>query len=168
MDAPARLRRLPTWLLSQAAIAGDRRVNEALGQEGVRKYHFRVLIALSEEGPLSQADLGRRLHIDRSDMAAVVGELERAGYVERASDSSDARAKLVRYSARGRRLMQDVAEVNAELWQELAESFGAAELERLAATIGALHRELVGPDAPLLLEPRTAKRPPRKTLRRRR
>ena len=76
MDAPARLRRLPTWLLSQAALAGDRRVNEALAAEGVRKYHFRVLVALSEHGPLSQADLGRRLHIDRSDMVAVVGELE--------------------------------------------------------------------------------------------
>jgi hypothetical protein len=78
---------------------------------------------------------------------------------------SDARAKLVRYSARGRRLMQDVAEVDAELWRELARSFGAAELGRLAATVGALHRELVGPDAPLLLEPRVAKRPRRKALR---
>jgi hypothetical protein len=56
--------------------------------------------------------------------------------------------------------MRDVAEVNAELWSELAESFGAAQLERLATTIGALHRELVGPDAALLLEPRVAPRGP--------
>ena len=67
----------------------------------------------------------------------------------------------MRYSARGRRLMQDVVQVNAELWGELAESFGEAQLERLAATIGALHRELVGPDAALLLEPRVAPRPKR-------
>jgi hypothetical protein len=58
--------------------------------------------------------------------------------------------------------------VNAELRRDLARAFGAAELERLATTIGALHRELVGPDAPLLLEPRVTKRPPRKTLRKRR
>src|SRR4051794_23727255 len=69
MDAPARLRTKPSWLLSQAALAGDRLVSEALAAEGVRKYHFRVLIALADDGPLSQADLGRRLGIDRSDMA---------------------------------------------------------------------------------------------------
>src|SRR5262245_41690287 len=101
MDAPARLRRLPTWLLSQAALAGDRRVNEELAGEGARKYHFRVLIALSEHGPLSQADLGRRLHIDRSDMVAVVGDLEQVGYVERTRDPDDRRRNVVTLTGDG-------------------------------------------------------------------
>ena len=92
---PPACARLPTWLLSQAALAGDRRVNEALAAEGVRKYHFRVLVALSEHGPLSQADLGRRLHIDRSDMAAVVGELETRGYIGRERDPDDRRRNVV-------------------------------------------------------------------------
>ena len=55
MDAPKRLQGLPSWRLSAAALVGDRLVNEALATEGVRKYHFRVLVALSDDGPLSQA-----------------------------------------------------------------------------------------------------------------
>jgi DNA-binding MarR family transcriptional regulator len=151
------------------ALAVRKRVRRGLIERGhdLHPSHTAVIPNLPASG-LRLTELAEKLRVSVQRAGQLVQELERAGYVERASDSSDARAKLVRYSARGRRLMQDVAEVNAELWQELAESFGAAELERLAATIGALHRELVGPDAPLLLEPRTAKRPPRKTLRRRR
>jgi DNA-binding MarR family transcriptional regulator len=99
--APARLRKLPTWLLGQAALAGDRRVNEELAAEGVRKYHFRVLVALSEHGPLSQADLGRRLHIDRSDMVAVVGELEASGFIGRERDPDDRRRNVVSLTPEG-------------------------------------------------------------------
>jgi DNA-binding MarR family transcriptional regulator len=95
----------------------------------------------------------------------LVQELEDAGYVERDDDPDDRRAKRVRYSARGRRLMQDVAEVDDELWRDLSARFGAAAVERLAETIGAIHRGWVGPDAALLLEPRTAPRKPRKQLR---
>src|SRR3954469_19443917 len=94
-DAPARLKTKPSWLLGQAALAGDRLVNEALAAEGVRKYHFRVLVALEDDGPLSQAELGRRLHIDRSDMAAVAAELEASGYLTRQRDANDRRRNVV-------------------------------------------------------------------------
>ena len=45
----------------------------------MRKAHFTVLVALDEHGPASQAELGRRLWIDRSDMVAVLNDLEAAG-----------------------------------------------------------------------------------------
>ena len=101
MDAPKRLQRLPSWLLSRGAMAGDRLVNEALAEEGVRKYHFRVLVALSDDGPLSQADLGRRLDIDRSDMAAAVAELEQRKLIARARDDRDRRRNVVTITTAG-------------------------------------------------------------------
>ena len=96
-----RLRRKPSWLLSQAAIAGDRLVNEALADEGVLKSRFRVLLAMAGDGPLSQAELGRRVHVDRSDMAAVVAELEDLGYVTRERDATDRRRNVVALTAAG-------------------------------------------------------------------
>jgi DNA-binding MarR family transcriptional regulator len=150
------------------ALAVRKRVRRGLIARGhdLQPSHTAVIPNLPARG-LRLTELAERLRVSVQRAGQLVSELEQAGYVERASDSSDARAKLVRYSARGRRLMQDVAEVDAELWAELAESFGAAELERLATTIGALHRQLVGPDAALLLEPPVAPRPKRKRLRRR-
>lgn len=147
------------------ALAVRKRVRRGLIERGhdLHPSHTAVIPNLPAEG-LRLTELAERLRVSVQRAGQLVGELENAGYVERATDASDARAKLVRYSARGRRLMQDVAEVDAELWQELAGSFGAAELKRLAATIGALHRELVGPDAALLLEPRLPPPAKRKRL----
>src|SRR4051812_10461585 len=101
MDVPRRLTRLPSWLLSEAARRGHVLVGEAFAQEGVRKAHFTVLVALDEHGPASQAELGRRLWIDRSDMVAVLNDLEAAGYVERARDERDRRRNVVALTSSG-------------------------------------------------------------------
>jgi DNA-binding MarR family transcriptional regulator len=101
MDAPRRLTQLPSWLLSEAARRGHALVSEGFAEEGVRKAHFTVLVALDEHGPASQAELGRRLWIDRSDMVAVLNDLEAAGYVERTRDELDRRRNVVALTAGG-------------------------------------------------------------------
>src|SRR4051794_35500511 len=101
-----RLRRKPSWLLSQAAIAGDRLVNEGRGGGGGVKSPFRGRPAVAADGPLSQAELGRRVHVDRSDMAAVVAELEDLGYVTRERDATDRRRNVVALTAAGREALE--------------------------------------------------------------
>lgn len=94
-DPPRLLRTLPSWLLSRAARSAGQEVGAALAREGARRHHFTVLLALSEAGPASQAALGRRLGIDRSDMAAVAAELERDGLIGRERDPHDRRRNVV-------------------------------------------------------------------------
>ena len=130
-DAPQRLQRLPSWLLSASALVGDRLVNEALATEGVRKYHFRVLVALSDDGPLSQADLGRRLSIDRSDMAAVVAELEQRGLVARARDDRDRRRNVVTVTAVGEDALARMDTAIAAAQDELLAPLAAPERQQL-------------------------------------
>ena len=67
------------------------RVSEALAEAGVRKHHFKVLVALDEQGATSQAALGRRLWIDRSDLHVVLNDLEGDGLVARVRDEQDRR-----------------------------------------------------------------------------
>ena len=130
-DAPQRLQRLPSWLLSASALVGDRLVNEALATEGVRKYHFRVLVALSDDGPLSQADLGRRLSIDRSDMAAVVAELEQRELVARARDDRDRRRNVVTVTAGGEDALSRLDAAIAAAQDELLAPLSAPERQQL-------------------------------------
>jgi DNA-binding MarR family transcriptional regulator len=148
------------------ALAVRKRVRQGLIARGhdLHPSHTAVIPNLPAEG-LRLTELAEKLRVSVQRAGQLVQELVDAGYVERASDARDARAKLVRLSARGRRLMQDAAAVNEELWRDLTARFGAAEVERLGATIGALHREWVGPAAPLLLEPRVAPPAKRKRLR---
>jgi DNA-binding MarR family transcriptional regulator len=82
--APHRLRGTVVWLLGRVALRGHQLAYQLLDGAGLRKSHYAVLAALAEFGPAAQADIGRRLGVDRSDMVAVLNDLERAGYVTRA------------------------------------------------------------------------------------
>jgi DNA-binding MarR family transcriptional regulator len=98
---PRRLQEMPSWLASQVATYAARLVGEALAHEGVRRQHFSVLSALAEEGAASQAELGRRLWIDRSDLHGLLAELERDGFVARVRDERDRRRNLVELTPAG-------------------------------------------------------------------
>jgi MarR family transcriptional regulator, lower aerobic nicotinate degradation pathway regulator len=100
-DPPDRIRRLESWLTGQLAATGEALVADALTAEGLRRQHFTVLSALAERGAASQAALGRRLLIDRSDMHALLSELERDGLVARVRDPNDRRRMLVELTPAG-------------------------------------------------------------------
>jgi MarR family transcriptional regulator, lower aerobic nicotinate degradation pathway regulator len=101
-DPPERLRRLPSWLLARTARRAQRLAEEALAEEGVRRQHFVVLTSLAEQGAASQAALGRRLWIDRSDLHAILNELERQGLIARVRDEQDRRRNVVKLTRAGR------------------------------------------------------------------
>jgi DNA-binding MarR family transcriptional regulator len=100
-DPPQRLTLLPSWLLSQVSAHSHRLIVQGLAEVGLRKHHFTVLYALRERGAVSQADLGRRLGIDRSDLHLVLSELERDGLVERIRNEQDKRRNVVDLTAAG-------------------------------------------------------------------
>lgn len=128
---PRRVQELPSWLLSQVAMHAGRLVNEALAEEGVRKQHFTVLSALAEQGAASQAALGRRLWIDRSDLHGILGELERDGYIARVRDERDRRRNLVELTPAGAAALKRF-DVRIQAAQEtLLEPLTAAERQDL-------------------------------------
>ena len=100
---PNRLAGAPTFLTTQLATHAHRLASEAFETAGARGYHYRALATLAEHGPLSQADLGRSVNMDRSDVVAAMSELEALGQVERHPDPDDGRRRMVRITTAGRR-----------------------------------------------------------------
>jgi DNA-binding MarR family transcriptional regulator len=100
-DPPERVRRLASWLTAEVARKGRRLVDASLAQDGARRQHFTVLTLLAEQGAASQAELGRRLSIDRSDVHALLAELERDGLVARVRDERDRRRNVVTLTRAG-------------------------------------------------------------------
>jgi MarR family transcriptional regulator, lower aerobic nicotinate degradation pathway regulator len=126
-DSPSRMRALPSWLVNQAALRAQRLVADA----GVRRHHFAVLAALEEAGAASQAELGRRVWMDRSDLHAVLNELEGDGLVARVRDERDRRRNLVRLTAAGGERLGDL-QARAEAAQEaLLEPLSQPERDEL-------------------------------------
>src|SRR5260370_6678234 len=92
---PSRLAEKPTWLISETSRHAHRLLTEKLAGAGSRGYDYRLLAALQEFGSASQARLGRRTGMDRSDGAAALNDLADRGLAERSPDPADGRGDVL-------------------------------------------------------------------------
>jgi DNA-binding MarR family transcriptional regulator len=73
-------------------------------QYGITDAQFNVLIQLQYEKQqgLSQADLGRRLVVNKADMTGIIDRLEKAGLVGREDHPKDRRINIIKITRKGR------------------------------------------------------------------
>ena len=128
---PSRIQEMPTWLISRAYAYSHRLLAEGFGAAGVRGYHYRLLAALEEFGPASQAALGRRTSIDRSDVVAVLNDLADRGLIERAPDPDDRRRNVITITPAGTEQLRTLDEVLAGVQEKLLAPLSAADRARL-------------------------------------
>jgi DNA-binding MarR family transcriptional regulator len=141
---PARIGGRITWLLSRNHIRAATLLQEGFAADGsgLRSYHYRLLAALEEWGPRSQAELGRSTAVDRSDVVGVLGELEERGLVERSVDPSNRRRNIVSITPAGLRELKKLDVVIDEI-----QSCVLAPLTRdEGRQLGVLLQKLLGPD----------------------
>lgn len=115
-NKPERLTGLTSYLLSQTAKVAKHDLDDSLARQGFRLRHMAVLAVL-DEAPATQLDLGRRLVMDPSDVTATVDDLETAALASRSTDPSDRRRKIVTLTRAGlKRLewMQRVAQQHCD------------------------------------------------------
>jgi DNA-binding MarR family transcriptional regulator len=105
-------------LLPQLVIAYQRRSGElpaALRDAGrLGQRHVAMLVMLAIGGPLSVSDLAQRTGMTVAHASLVVGELARAGLVERDHDPADRRRILVSLSATAQPAVTEMRHRNAE------------------------------------------------------
>ena len=138
---PARLRDRPSWLISRAYARSTGLLNEAfeVNAAGLRSYHYRLLAALDEWGPVSQADLGRSTSIDRSDVTAALSELETRGLIERNVDPDHKRRNVVRITDAGTAQLAVLDQVVADVQDRLLASLTPTQQKQFVTL---LHRML--------------------------
>jgi DNA-binding MarR family transcriptional regulator len=128
---PARLTAKPTWLISQTAAHAHRLLAATFAAAGTRGYHYRLLAALQEFGPASQASLGRRSGIDRSDVVAALNELGGRGLVERTPDPADHRRNIVTITPAGAACLDQLENLVAGVQDELLAALSPEERDQL-------------------------------------
>jgi DNA-binding MarR family transcriptional regulator len=106
VPALRRVAERPTWLLSRANARSQSLLADAFAAEGVRGYHFRLLAALEQHGPASQAELGRQTGLDRSDVVATLNDLVAQGLARRDPDPTDRRRNTVTITSRGGEVLE--------------------------------------------------------------
>ncbi|MFY1615412.1 MarR family winged helix-turn-helix transcriptional regulator [Micromonospora sp. WMMD736] len=130
-QSPAGLRTTPSWLLNQAATHAGRLISAGFAAHGLRGYHYRLLATLAEDGPASQADLGRRCGIDRSDVVATVNDLAGRGLVVRAPDPADRRRNVISLTEAGADEAHRMADTVAHVQDDLLAPLTSAERDQL-------------------------------------
>ncbi|MGI5231330.1 MarR family winged helix-turn-helix transcriptional regulator [Actinoallomurus sp. CA-142502] len=135
-----RLQGRATWLVSRAHTRSSRLLSagfEAHGG-GLRSYHYRLLAALEEWGPASQAELGRKTAIDRSDVTAALAELESRDLVERSVDPEHKRRNIVTITAKGAERLLELDEVIDGVQDEFLAPLTAAQRRQLISLVSRL------------------------------
>jgi DNA-binding MarR family transcriptional regulator len=130
----------PTWLLSRASLRAQDLLADAFAVEGLRGYHFRLLAALDQYGPSSQADLGRNTGIDRSDVVAALNELVDGGLARRRADPEDGRRNVVSITRRGTSMLERLDSALDGVQDALLEPLSQHERTTLVRLLGKLVR----------------------------
>ncbi|MCR1784141.1 MarR family transcriptional regulator [Nocardioides carbamazepini] len=136
----------PALLMFIGARYVEQRVSGAViaaGYGDLTPAMARVAARLSEDG-IRVTDLAEQSRITKQSASVLVDQLERAAYVERVPDPTDARARLVVIAPRGREVQRVARREERAVEREWSRHLGA---ERLAALTDALRdlREITDP-----------------------
>jgi len=132
-------------LFRAARLANERSVTHVRQTRprsaGIRTAHTTLFPHISLEGT-RLTDLARSVGISKQAVAQLVDELEAMGMVERRPDPDDGRAKLIRFSRRGRTALFEGLDALDEVEAQLAREVGASHLETLNRELRRLLRVL--------------------------
>ncbi|AGL16241.1 MarR family transcriptional regulator [Actinoplanes sp. N902-109] len=131
--APALLRSLASWQSSRISVIGARLTAARMPLEA--RSDFAVLAALEEYGELSQAEIGRRLGLDRNNVNGIVTRLEQLDRLERRTDPQDRRRNIVAATESGLQYLHDLNALARDVQDELLVALDADERQQLAALL---------------------------------
>ena len=100
------------------------------GHDDLRPSHGAVFSNLGM-GAVRVTELAERAQVTQQAMGKMLKELERIGYIARDVDGLDKRAREIRLTSRGVRLVEDSMKVVDKVRLEYAQKIGVEELEQL-------------------------------------
>lgn len=121
-----------------------RRIGDKRGRPALRRAHTSLLPHIDLEGTRI-GDLAVRLGVTKQAVSQLIDDLESMGVVERAVDPDDARARIVRFTPKGRAGLLDGLAVLKGLEDEAARAIGAARMKELHTTLEKLLEHVEAP-----------------------
>ena len=116
----------------------------AAGYPDIRPGHGCVFGGIDPKNGSRLTDLADRAMMTKQTVGQVVSDLEKRGYVERAPDPEDGRAKIIRLTIKGREVYLTGWRLNDELETEWAARFGEDRVAALREALELVHAERFG------------------------
>lgn len=101
-----------------------------------------ALIELARDAPFTQAELGRRLLLEKSTISRLVNQLVARGWVERGPDSRDRRAASLSLTPAGQRAAANLAMARRQKFTQLLDAVPETERETVLQALKTLTEAL--------------------------
>ncbi|WP_244242409.1 MarR family winged helix-turn-helix transcriptional regulator [Nocardioides seonyuensis] len=123
----------------------ETRIWEHLARRGfdITPAQARLAARLDADG-MRLTTLAEAAGVTKQTASALVDQLERAGYVERVPDPTDARARLIRIAQRGKQAQACAREMEQQVEGELTAHLGQRRMRELRRSLESL-REITDP-----------------------
>ena len=102
---------------------------------GLSMPQFSILMQLHYKGPCGMSQISERFDVTAAAASQLVDKLVQAGYIERTEDPSDRRAKLLKLSTNGAKLVDDGIQERYRWMDELAGKLNAEEGAKVAEAL---------------------------------
>jgi DNA-binding MarR family transcriptional regulator len=145
--APGIAQKWPMLLVIKLGRITMHRFSEALEPFGIRPRHVAALIELRDRGELTQQSLCGQLHLDPTNLVAILNELEQRGYATRRRDPEDRRRHLVEISKKGIAVIEKVTEVMDVVEADLLDGLEPAERQQLEGLLTSIWERSGGYEA---------------------
>jgi DNA-binding MarR family transcriptional regulator len=134
-------------LAGRALVDGLHERLQARGWHDVRPAYGYVLLACRDGQPTS-SELAELLGVSKQAAAKLVEAMVLADLLRRVASAGDARAKPLRLTRRGRRLLEVVEAIYVELEAEWADVIGRPMLETVRVALGRVLAAVYGQSLP--------------------
>jgi len=128
------------WLLGRADLLfaeGVTRAVQAHGFAGIRLVHIALIRNVDENGTRI-SDIAKRAGMTKQATGQLVAEFVELGYIKLVPDPNDGRAKIARYTAKGKRLLHAIVASIEETDTAVANAIGPAQTDTLKAILARL------------------------------
>ena len=115
---------------------------EALERHGLSIAMWRVLVALSDSGPLRQIDLSGLTSVDVSTLSRLITRLVQSGLVTRVRSDNSNREVTIGLTPKGEKLVDQLVPVARDLEKTALAGLSAAELRTAKAALRRMHENL--------------------------
>ncbi len=127
-------------LIQEAYRSADHAISDRLRRRGfdVTRAHSAVLANIDIQTGTRATVLAERASVTKQAIGQVIDDLEQKGLVKRTVDPDDHRARLIRLTTRGRRVIAAAQEVIQEIEARVLEEVGATSIATTRKTLSAL------------------------------
>ena len=109
--------------------------NQFAKSTGLSMPQFSILMQLHYKGACGMSAISERFDVSAAAASQLVDKLVQAGYIERTEDPSDRRAKLLKLSTNGAKLVEDGIQERYRWMDELTSRLSAAEQTKISEAL---------------------------------